>query len=73
LTSGPGCGGNARIGQREGTGEPARSRRIREAKRVSRLYLELCIEFLNHNLTHSEYESVVISALAVMGIRADNG
>jgi superfamily II DNA helicase RecQ/uncharacterized C2H2 Zn-finger protein len=42
-------------------------------KRVDRLCLELCIEFLNHNLTHSEYESVVISALAVMGMRADDG
>ena len=44
-----------------------------QQKRVDRLCLELCICILNHPLTHSEYESVAISALAVMGIRADGG
>jgi len=41
--------------------------------RVDRLCLEVCIELLNHQLTHSEYDSVVISGLAVMGMRADDG
>lgn len=42
-------------------------------KRVDRLCLGLCTRLLDHHLTHSEYESVVISALAVMGMREDDG
>jgi superfamily II DNA helicase RecQ len=44
-----------------------------QQKRVDRLCLELCIRILNHQLIHSEYESVALSALAVMGMRADGG
>jgi superfamily II DNA helicase RecQ len=44
-----------------------------EQERIDRLCLELCTEILNHQLAHSEYESVAISGLAVMGMRADDG
>lgn len=40
---------------------------------VNRIGLELCIALLDHPLTRSEYESVVISGLAVMGMREDDG
>ena len=45
----------------------------RAQKGVDRLCLALCIELLDHNLTHSKYESVVISGLAMMGMREDEG
>jgi hypothetical protein len=37
------------------------------------LCLELCIALLNHELGDDEYESVIISGLAVMGFRDDRG
>lgn len=42
-------------------------------RRVDRKGLELCIALLNHPLLRNEYESVVLSGLAVMGMRADDG
>jgi hypothetical protein len=41
--------------------------------RIQREILRLCIELLNYPLQDNEYQSVIISALAVMGIRDDNG
>jgi hypothetical protein len=37
------------------------------------LCLELCIALLNHELGNNEYESVIISGLAVLGFRDDGG
>lgn len=42
-------------------------------RRVDRIGLELCIALLDHPLTRSEYKSVMISGLAVMGMRVDDG
>ena len=42
-------------------------------ERIDRLCLELCIALLNHELGDDEYESVIISGLAVMGFRDDRG
>src|SRR5277367_6410975 len=42
-------------------------------ERIDRLCLELCITLLNHELGDDEYESVIISGLAVMGFRDDRG
>jgi hypothetical protein len=41
--------------------------------RIQREVLRLCIELLNHLLQDNEYQNVIISALAVMGIRDDDG
>jgi hypothetical protein len=35
--------------------------------------LRLCIKLLNYPLQDNEYQNVIISALALMGIRDDNG
>jgi RecQ family ATP-dependent DNA helicase len=61
------------LAHRRGEGSRASPEEEEKQKRVDRLCLDLCIELLDHNLTHSEYESVVISALAVMGMREDGG
>ena len=37
------------------------------------MYLELYITLLNHELGDNEYESVIISGLAVLGFRDDGG
>jgi hypothetical protein len=41
--------------------------------RIQQEVLRLCIELLNHLLQDNEYQNVIISALAVMGIRDDDG
>ena len=41
--------------------------------KIDRLCLELCIALLNHELGNSEYESVIISELAVLGFRDNKG
>jgi hypothetical protein len=41
--------------------------------RIQRKVLRLCIELLNHPLQDNEYKSVIISGLAILGIREDNG
>ena len=40
--------------------------------RIQREVLRLCIELLNHPLQDNEYQNVIISGLAVMGIRDDD-
>jgi hypothetical protein len=40
--------------------------------RIQREILRLCIELLNYLLQDNEYQNVIISALAVIGIRDDN-
>jgi hypothetical protein len=42
-------------------------------EKIDRLYLKLCIALLNHELGDDEYESVIISGLAVLGFRDDGG
>jgi hypothetical protein len=42
-------------------------------ERIDQLCLELCMSLLNHELGDDEYESVIISGLAVMGFRDDGG
>jgi hypothetical protein len=42
-------------------------------EKIDRLCLELCISLLNHKLGDNEYESVIISGLAVIGFRKDRG
>jgi RecQ family ATP-dependent DNA helicase len=54
----------------EGHASPEEEKR---QERVDRLCLKLCIELLDHDLAQNEYESVVISGLAVMGMREDEG
>jgi len=41
--------------------------------RIQREILRLCIELLNHPLKDNEYKSAMISGLAVLGIRDDDG
>ena len=41
--------------------------------RIQREILRLCITLLNHPLQDNEYQNVIISRLAVMGIRDDGG
>jgi RecQ family ATP-dependent DNA helicase len=41
--------------------------------RIQREVLRLCIELLNHPLQDNEYQNVIISGLAIMGIRDDDG
>jgi hypothetical protein len=41
--------------------------------RIQREILQLCIELLNHPLQDNEYQNVIISALALMGMRDDDG
>jgi RecQ family ATP-dependent DNA helicase len=41
--------------------------------RIQREILRLCIELLNHPLQDNEYQNVIISALALMGMRDDDG
>lgn len=41
--------------------------------RIQQEVLQLCIELLNHPLQDNEYQNVIISALAVIGIRDDDG
>jgi hypothetical protein len=40
--------------------------------RIQREVLRLCIELLNHLLQDNEYQNVIISRLAIMGIHDDN-
>lgn len=47
--------------------------RSRPRDSIDRLRLQVCITLLDHPLLRSEYESVVLSGLAVMGMRADDG
>src|SRR6516162_5039019 len=42
-------------------------------KKIQREILRLCIDLLNHPLQESEYKSAIISGLAVLGIRDDDG
>jgi hypothetical protein len=42
-------------------------------KRIQREVLRFCIDLLNHPLQDNEYKSVIISGLAVLGIRDDDG
>ena len=41
--------------------------------RIDQLCLELCMTLLNHELGNDEYESVIISGLAILGFRDDGG
>jgi hypothetical protein len=41
--------------------------------RIQQEILRLCIELLNHPLQDNEYKSAIISGLAVLGIRDDDG
>jgi len=41
--------------------------------RIQREILTLCIELLNHPLKDNEYRSAIISGLAVLGIRDNDG
>jgi hypothetical protein len=42
-------------------------------ERIDQLCLELCMTLLNHELIDDEYESVIISGLAVLGFQGDGG
>jgi superfamily II DNA helicase RecQ len=42
-------------------------------EKIDRLCLRLCIALLNHELGDDEYESVIISGMAVLGFRDDGG
>ncbi|KFZ17490.1 hypothetical protein V501_01694, partial [Pseudogymnoascus sp. VKM F-4519 (FW-2642)] len=42
-------------------------------RRIQREVLRFCIDLLNHPLQDNEYKSVIISGLAVLGIRDDDG
>lgn len=42
-------------------------------ERIDQLCLKLCITLLNHELSNDEYESVIISGLAILGFRDDGG
>jgi hypothetical protein len=42
-------------------------------RRIQREVLRFCIDLLNHPLQDNEYKSVIISRLAVLGIRDDDG
>ena len=41
--------------------------------RIDRLCLELCMTLLNHELGNDEYESVIISGLAILGFCNNRG
>jgi len=41
--------------------------------RIQQEILQLCIELLNYPLQDNEYKSAIISGLAVLGIRDDDG
>lgn len=41
--------------------------------KVERLCLDMLVGFLDHQLKRGDYDNVVLSALAVLGIREDNG
>jgi hypothetical protein len=40
--------------------------------RIQREVLQLCIELLNHPLQDNKYQNVIISALALLGMRDDD-
>jgi hypothetical protein len=42
-------------------------------EKIDRLCLKLCVALLNHELGDDEYESVIISGMAVLGFRDDGG
>ena len=46
---------------------------IKRMKKIQRRVLRLCIDLLRHPLQDNEYESAMISGLAVLGIRDDEG
>jgi hypothetical protein len=60
-----------RVGSREGSiqSQP----KDPTLARIDGLCLELCISLLNQELGDNEYESVIISRLAVIGFRDDGG
>lgn len=53
-------------------GEPSPAE-IEQQKKVDRGCLRLCTRLLNHPFRNSEYESAIISGLAVMGLKEDGG
>jgi superfamily II DNA helicase RecQ len=57
---------------REGEGN-ARDEGHEEFEQIDRLCLQLCMTLLDHELCNSEYESAIISGLAVLGFREDGG
>ena len=46
---------------------------IERMKRIQRDVLRFCIDLLDYPLQDNEYESAIISGLAVLGIRDDEG
>jgi hypothetical protein len=46
---------------------------IERMRKVQRDVLRFCIDLLNHPLQDNEYESAIISGLAVLGMRGDDG
>jgi len=60
-------------GSVEGQERPGGQEEDPTLKRIDKLCLELCMTLLNHELGDDEYESVIISGLAVLGFRDDGG
>jgi hypothetical protein len=52
---------------------PAGQEEEEQQKKVDRLCLQLCTRLLDHELVRTEYDSVIISALAVAGMKEDGG
>ncbi|KAK4465287.1 hypothetical protein QBC42DRAFT_169111, partial [Cladorrhinum samala] len=40
---------------------------------IDRLYLDTIVAFFDHQYNHTHYKNVIISGLAIIGIRKDNG
>jgi hypothetical protein len=59
-------------GGRDKDGEES-NEEIKRMKKVQRHVLRFCIDLLDHPLQDNEYESAMISALAVLGMRDDEG
>src|SRR5271170_4324576 len=62
-----------RPGNRESQGSQGSQPKEPAFERIDKLCLELCMALSNHELGDDEYESVVISGLAVLGFRDDGG
>ena len=52
---------------------PASQEEEKQQERVDRLCLQLCTRLLDHELLHTEYDSVILSAMAAMGIKEGGG
>jgi superfamily II DNA helicase RecQ len=65
-------GGEGKEESRETDGDES-DEEIEQMKKVQRNVLRFCVDLLDHPLQDNEYESAMISGLAVLGMRDDEG